>query len=277
MKKFVLIGAAGFVAPRHMKAIKEVGGDLIYTMDVSDSVGILDKYFTNCYHFTNFGEFAEATSTKSIDYCVICTPNFCHFDQCKWALLSRMNVICEKPTVLTLGEFNQLVKLETQTNCRVYSILQLRLNNTINNLKNRVAQYNTAKLIYYTPRGVWYNCSWKGDICKSGGVATAIGVHLLDILLVLFGDKFFIIDWFNTSTQCGGVIKFGNTVVTIDLSLDITNSPTRLLEVGNTTYDLSKNFTDLHIDSYKNILNGNGIGLQDLKSTISLCQKLREY
>ena len=276
-KNYAIIGAAGFVAPRHMRAIKETGGNLIAVLDPADSVGILDSYFPDCKYFSEFERFDRHCVNQEVDYCVVCSPNYLHFEHCKWALHAGMDVICEKPTVLTTNELNRLKVIEYATGHSVYSILQLRLGDVATKIKASDISNNSAILTYCTPRGIWYNESWKGAPAKSGGLSTAIGVHLLDLLLVLFGMEYSIISWNNGLISCGGVIKFGEVKVSIDLSIERTNEPIRSLTSGKNVFNLSKNFTDLHIESYRRILLGQGVRLRELHQTIALCEELRGY
>jgi UDP-N-acetyl-2-amino-2-deoxyglucuronate dehydrogenase len=277
MKTFVLIGAAGYVAPKHMAAIKETGGDLIAILDPHDSVGILDSYFPDCKYFSEFVEFEEFCLDNKPDYVVVCSPNYLHFEHCLWALESGIDVICEKPTVLTVGELRYLLVVASMMQREVYSILQLRLGASAIVLKANNIQPHSASLVYYTPRGSWYNSSWKGEIQKSGGLVTAIGVHLLDLLLWLYGPDYSIINWDNSSDSCIGQLNISGTVVTIDLSIRWGNSPERLLIVDGTGYSLSDNFNGFHSVCYQNILDGKGVSLSDLGRTIELCQELRSY
>ncbi len=275
--KYVLIGAAGFVAPRHMKAIQEVGGNLIGVLDPHDSVGILDSYFPDCKYFREFERFDRFCINNSIDYCVVCSPNFCHFRQCVWAMENGMSVICEKPTVLTTDELERLVIVEQETGNRVWSILQLRLSNTAIELSADHTNSGWIDVKYHTPRGPWYTSSWKGVTEKSGGLATAIGVHLFDLLLWLIGPSYKIISWHNTPTFCKGNIFIGDFDVKIELSIEWTDRPVRLFNINGIDFEFSKNFVDLHTLSYEKILVGSGVGLEDIGLSVELCEKLRNY
>jgi UDP-N-acetyl-2-amino-2-deoxyglucuronate dehydrogenase len=277
MKKYVLLGGAGYVAPKHYQAIKQTGGDLIAILDPHDSVGVLDSYFPDCKYFSEFTNFTAFCNNKNIDYTVVCSPNFYHSSHCAWALNQGMDVICEKPTVLSLSELHVLFGIQKMTKNSIYSILQLRLSSDIAKIAKHNSFATKGYLTYYTPRGPWYNSSWKGSTKKSGGLTTAIGIHLLDLLLLSFGPGYRVLDWQNGEEQCGGHIQIGKIEFEIDLSIARTNPPTRLLSIGDSTFDLSKGFTDLHIESYRQILDGNGIRLDELKSVITLCEELRQY
>ena len=278
-KKFILVGAAGFVAPRHMKAIKDAGGDLVAIMDPHDSVGIIDSYFPKAKYFSEFERFDRyCTDRRDISYVSICSPNRYHFEQCLFGLNIGADVICEKPLCLEKRQVDELLKLEEQTGKRVWNISQLRLGGTVEHLKTMdFSATQVVSLHYSTPRGSWYNSSWKGDVKISGGLTTAIGIHLFDILLFLFGNEYKIIDWHNTPEFCWGNIEMNGIYVHIELSIKLGSKAQRILIVDELEFELSKGFTDLHTLSYENILNGKGIGIQDINPAIILCEKLRKY
>lgn len=279
MNKFVLIGAAGFVSPRHMKAIKDVNGDLVAILDPSDSVGIIDSYFPNACYFSEFERFDRYCSKRGdIDYVSVASPNSYHFEQCIWAMDLGADVICEKPLCLYEEHINELLDTEAQTGKRIWNISQLRLGETVSDLKkmdfNNIEKIN---LYYTTPRGCWYNASWKGNVKVSGGLATAIGIHLFDILLYLFGTNYKIINWSNTPDFCSGNIEINDIPIHIELSIEFNKKAQRVLNIDGEEFELSKGFTDLHTLSYKNILEGKGIGIQDVAPAVILCEKLRKY
>lgn len=278
-KKFILVGAAGFVAPRHMKAIKDAGGDLVAIMDPHDSVGIIDSCFPKAKYFSEFERFDRyCTDRGDISYVSICSPNRYHFEQCSFGLNIGADVICEKPLCLEERQVDELLKLEEQTGKRVWNISQLRLGGTVEHLKTMdFSATQVVSLHYSTPRGSWYNSSWKGDVKISGGLTTAIGIHLFDILLFLFGNEYKIIDWHNTPEFCWGNIEMNGIYVHIELSIKLGSKAQRILIVDELEFELSKGFTDLHTLSYENILNGKGIGIQDINPAIILCEKLRKY
>jgi len=279
MKKYVLLGGAGFVAPRHMKAIKETDGELIAVLDPADSVGILDSYFPECKYFSEFERFDRYCSGQDIDYTVVCSPNYLHSSHCSFGLRIGSDVICEKPLVLQERNLDGLLQLEKSTGHRIWNILQLRLSGVCAEIKKeiQITSSNSTFLEYVVSRGSWYDYSWKGNEEKSGGPLFNIGIHLFDLLLYLFGYKWEIILWRgNHRYQEGHLLNNGFDVgISLDISSDAT--PIRCLSLGNKSFDLSKNFTDLHTESYKQILAGNGFGIESVRPAISLCERLRNW
>jgi UDP-N-acetyl-2-amino-2-deoxyglucuronate dehydrogenase len=280
MKKYVLIGA-GYVAPKHYKAIKETGGKLLAILDPHDSVGILDAYFPNCLYFSEFERFDRFCSTEEIDFCVVCSPNYLHDVHCLWGLRSGMSVICEKPLALNPKNLDKLVLAEESSGFRIWNILQLRLSELVIQLKETLNSgsllADNASLTYFTPRGNWYDYSWKNDVSKSGGLATNIGIHLFDLILQLFGKSWAVISWAGSNRLAAGRLRIGNTTVDIELSIEKTNSAQRLLTIGELTFDLSGNFGNLHTLSYSKILAGDGFGINDVFPAINLCSYLRGW
>lgn len=276
---FVIVGIAGYVAPKHIRAIQEVGGNLIAALDPHSSVGILDSYFPDCQYFYEFERFDRFCSENKVDYVVICSPNYLHDSHVRFSLRLGANIICEKPLVLNPWNLQRLKEIESESAGKVNCILQLRLTSTAKKLKQEIDSdlpgYGSLK--YYTPRGDWYDYTWKQDVEKSGGLATNIGIHLFDLLLWLFGEKYEIIAWQNNKRNCFGRIKFGNMNIDIDLSIDKNKNPTRILKLDSEEFDFSKDFGDLHTESYRQILAENGFGLDDAFPSISLCSKLRRY
>ena len=278
MKKFILIGAAGYVAPKHMKAIKEVGGELVACLDPHSSVGILDSYFPNCKYFSEFERFDRYCSEQNIDYCVVCSPNYLHDAHCRFGLRIGADVICEKPLVLKEHNLAGLLAEEAKTGHRIWNILQLRLGSIAKELKKRVfGPPYAASVLYNTPRGRWYDYTWKADVCKSGGLATNIGIHIFDLLLWLFGTDYTIQTWRNTKYACIGQINIGHVQVVITLSIRLDMPPKRVLQIGDKKFELSNGFHDLHAMSYREILAGNGFGIKDVRPAIGLCEKLRSF
>ena len=279
---FALIGAAGYIAPKHMEAIKSIGGNLIAAVDPHDSVGILDSYFPKCSFFTEFERFDRfceklRRNGERIDYVSICSPNYLHDAHCRFALRIDANAICEKPLVLKNKNLDALEDIERERNKRVYSILQLRLHPNAIRLKSLVDKRKGTSIVrveYVAPRGLWYNYSWKGSIEKSGGLATNIGIHLFDLLLWLFGPVR-LVDIRETVGQgVKGTLGFYKTAVSINLSIDGDTS-SRVFSVNGEDYDFTKNFTGLHTKSYENIINGYGFGIEDVRPAIKLCEEIR--
>jgi UDP-N-acetyl-2-amino-2-deoxyglucuronate dehydrogenase len=295
MKNFALIGAAGFIAPRHLKAIKETGNNLIAAVDKFDSVGIMDSYFPDCHFFTEFERFdrhIEKIKLKGtpLDYVSVCSPNYLHDAHIRFGLRQGADVICEKPIVLNPWNIDALVHKEQETGKKVYSILQLRLHPSIIALREKVQSsptvYREMDLRYITSRGKWYFTSWKGDITKSGGIATNIGVHFFDMLTWIFGEvKENIVTMHNDDTA-SGVLIFGNAKVTWFLSINENTLPNAVKNQGKRTFrrisidgeefEFSEGFTDLHTRSYEEILKGNGFGILESLEAIKIVADIRK-
>ena len=280
MKKFVLIGAAGFVAKRHMKAIKDVGGELIACIDPHDNVGILDSYFPDALYFREFERFDRFCSDQKIDYVSICSPNYLHNAHCRFALRIGANAICEKPLTLNPKNIDKLKELELSSGRKVWNILQLRLSETALQVKQEISDNidclaKVASLEYYTPRGCWYDYSWKTNIEKSGGIATNIGIHLFDLLLWLFGGSCSVLSWYTEPRKAIGQFRIGMFVIKVILSIEKNYLPKRLLTLNGKEFELSKGFKDLHTLSYQKIIDGNGFGIDEVLPAVTLCSQLR--
>ena len=294
-KRFALIGAAGYVAPRHMAAIKMTGNQIFAALDKSDSVGILDSYFPEADFFTEFERFDRHVDKLSrrgmgIEYLSICSPNYLHDSHIRFGLRSNAHVICEKPLVLNPWNIDSLENLERETGFKVSTILQLRMHPSVIKLKNVVDStknhvIHDIDLTYITSRGPWYLQSWKGDSEKSGGIATNIGIHLFDMLHYLFGaiveSKVFLM----STTKASGTLRFRNANVRWFLSIDSDDLPSKVRETGATTYrsicldgeevEFSGGFTDLHQKSYEAILAGSGFGLTESRAAIETVSSIR--
>lgn len=294
MKNFALIGAAGFIAPRHLKAIKETGNNLIAAVDKFDSVGIMDSYFPECHFFTEFERFdrhIEKIKLKGtpLDYVSVCSPNYLHDAHIRFGLRQGATVICEKPIVLNPWNIDALQEKEKETGQRVYTILQLRLHPSIIALREKVAAspnlFREMDLRYITSRGRWYHTSWKGDVSKSGGIATNIGVHFFDMLCWIFGDVKDIEVLLHTSDTAEGVLHFEHARVKWFLSINENTIPEEVRTAGKRTFrkitidgdafEFSEGFTDLHTRSYEEILKGNGFGLEDTRKSIEIVSAIR--
>lgn len=296
MLNFAIIGVGGYIASRHLKAIKDTGNNLIAALDPKDSVGILDSYFPDTRFFTEFERFdrylekRRIAGEQKIDYVSICSPNYLHDAHIRFSLRIGANAICEKPIVLNSWNLDALEQLEKETGKRVYTILQLRLHPEIKKLKERIENgpkdkvYN-IDLNYITSRGPWYFVSWKGDLQKSGGIATNIGVHFFDMLLWIFGPfKSYSIE-FCDNKKMRGKLELERANVNWFLSLDLNDVPKevlakgirtyRSLKIDNDEFEFSDGFTDLHTESYRQILAGKGFGIKDVKPAIDLVSKLR--
>ncbi|MFP4471733.1 MAG: Gfo/Idh/MocA family protein [Bacteroidales bacterium] len=296
---FALIGAAGYIAPRHMKAIKDSGNNLIAALDPFDSVGIIDSYFPGADFFTEperFDRHLDKLRRKNegglVDYVSICSPNYLHDAHIRLALRNNAHAICEKPIVLNPWNVEALSEIEKESGKRIYTILQLRHHPSILALKKKVDESPADKvysvdLTYFTSRGRWYFISWKGDVQKSGGVATNIGVHFFDMLGWIFGDmKDLIVDK-SEPDKVSGYLELEKARVRWRLSLDINDIPGHIRQTGQRTYrsisiegeeiEFSGGFTDLHTIAYEKILSGKGYGLDDARNSINIVHKIRNF
>ena len=286
MKKFALIGCAGFVAPRHMKAIKNTGNELVAALDPHDSVGIIDSYFPDSSFFTEFERFDRhleklKRAGEGIDYISICSPNYLHDAHCRLALRLGADAICEKPLVLNPWNLNQLKELENETGKKIYTVLQLRLHPDLIELKKKINDKKHKVVIkYVTPRGKWYSRSWKGDVTKSGGLATNIGVHLFDMIMWLFGDYKELSVLRNEPDCVSGIVLLNKAEVDFFLSTKREDLPEgylsyRSIEIDGKALRFDKSFGDLHTAIYKDILDGNGFGIEDSRQSIELVYEIR--
>jgi UDP-N-acetyl-2-amino-2-deoxyglucuronate dehydrogenase len=289
-KTYALCGAAGYVAPRHLKAIRDNSGELVAALDPNDSVGVIDSYFPEAAFFTEFERFDRHVdklqrSGNRIDYLSVCSPNYLHDAHIRFGLRNHMDVICEKPLVLNPWNVDALAELEAQTGNRIFTILQLRLHPTILELRKRVLEspqeFFEIDLTYITPRGMWYHASWKGDISKSGGVATNIGVHFFDVLLWIFGSPKQSQVHLHNHDRAAGLLEFENARVRWFLSIDSDCLPSsavstfRSMTVNGEEIEFSNGFADLHTLSYREILAGNGFNLSESKPAIELIHSIR--
>ena len=295
MKNFALIGAAGYIAPRHLKAIKDTNNTLIAALDKFDSVGAMDSYFPNADFFVEFERFDRHIEKLKragilLDYVSICTPNYLHDAHIRMALRRGADAICEKPLVLNPWNVAALMDIEKESGQKINTILQLRLHPSIIQLKNKVAAENKKEkyevdLTYITSRGKWYDVSWKGDESKSGGIATNIGVHFYDMLSWIFGDVQENSVHLREKDKAAGYLEFENARVRWFLSINEDDLPAEIKEKGQRTFrsirvdneelEFSAGFTDLHTKSYEQILNGNGFGLVDSEKSIHIVHDIR--
>jgi UDP-N-acetyl-2-amino-2-deoxyglucuronate dehydrogenase len=298
-KNFALIGASGYIAPRHMKAIKDTGNELVAALDPYDGIGIIDSYYPEASFFTEFERFDRFVDKwrrdtgRKIDYMSICSPNYLHDSHIRFALRSGADAICEKPLVLNPWNIDQLKIIEEETGQRVYNILQLRLHSSIIALKEKVQKelqenpnrvYN-IDLTYLTSRGKWYFISWKGDEAKSGGIASNIGVHFYDMLTWIFGEVKESVVHIKTADSNAGSFRLKNANVRWFLSVNYDYIPQEIKDAGQRTYrsitvdkdeiEFSGGFTDLHTKSYEEILKGNGFGLDEAYGSISMVSTIR--
>ncbi|NDV58987.1 Gfo/Idh/MocA family protein [Bacteroides sp. 519] len=295
MKNFALIGAAGYIAPRHLRAIKDTNNRLVAAYDTFDSVGIMDSFFPESSFFVEQELFDRHCTKlkgtdKKIDYVSICTPNYLHDAHMRYGLRLGADVICEKPLVLNPWNVDALQEVEKETGHNIYTILQLRLHQSIIELKEKVDKGPKDKiydvdLTYITSRGNWYYTSWKGDVHKSGGIATNIGVHFYDMLSWVFGDVKKNIVHVYTHDRAAGYLEFEKARIRYFLSINAENLPEnavegekrtfRTIKIDGEEFEFSKGFTELHTESYKNILAGNGFGIEDARTAINIVYDIR--
>lgn len=297
MKNFALIGAAGYIAPRHLQAIRDTGNNLVAALDKSDTVGIMDSYFPNADFFTEFERFDRHLDKlkrqgQKIDFVSICSPNYLHDSHIRFALRHGANAICEKPLVLNPWNVDALAEVEKETGKRIFTILQLRLHPSIIALRERVLKEPKGKvfdvdLTYMTSRGHWYNISWKGDITKSGGLATNIGIHFFDMLIWVFGAVRKVEMKSMSHDSAIGFLELERARVNWHLSINYENIPLEVRAAGKRTYrsmkmngeeiEFSDGFTELHTKSYAGVLNGQGFGLAEAKPSIEIAHKIRNF
>ncbi len=295
MKKFALIGAAGYIAVRHLKAIKETGNTLSAALDPFDSVGVMDSYFPEADFFTEFERFDRhidkmRRSGNKIDYVSITSPNYLHDSHIRFALRQGADAICEKPMVLNPWNVDALAQIEKESANKIYSILQLRLHPNIIKLREEVKNSPADKiydldLTYLTSRGRWYHISWKGDEAKSGGIATNIGVHFFDMLSWIFGDVKRNVVHVYEKDRAAGFLELEKARVRWYLSVDYNDIPDdvkakgartyRSLQMNGTEIEFSDGFTDLHTASYKHILDGHGFGVNEVRNAIQTVYEIR--
>jgi UDP-N-acetyl-2-amino-2-deoxyglucuronate dehydrogenase len=294
-KNFGIIGVAGYIAVRHLHAIKETGNNLLASLDKFDSVGRIDSYFPESDFFVEFERFdrhfdkLKRAGTK-IDYVSICSPNYLHDSHIRFALRHHAEAICEKPIVLNPWNIDALQQIENETGHKIYTVLQLRLHPKIIELREKIKNGPKDKIYdidmtYITSRGNWYSISWKGDIQKSGGVATNIGIHFFDMLSWIFGDARKNIVHVSEPHKAAGYLELENARVRWFLSLDYSDIPASYKETGKRTFrsimvngeeiEFSEGFTDLHTLTYKEILAGRGFGLKEARQSVETAYTIR--
>lgn len=295
MKNFALIGAAGYIAPRHMKAVRDTGNRLLAAYDKFDSVGVMDSYFPDADFFTEFERFDRhieklKRSKEQIEFVSICSPNYLHDSHIRFGLRVGANVICEKPLVLNPWNIDALYEVEKEHGTKVFNILQLRLHPSIIALKEKVTNGPKDKiydidLAYITSRGHWYYTSWKGDVTKSGGIATNIGVHFYDMLTWVFGGVKESVVHIHTHDRAAGYFELERARVRWFLSINSDTLPENVKDKGGRTFrsltiegeeiEFSNGFTELHTHSYQQILDGNGYGLEEARPSIEIVHNIR--
>lgn len=294
-KNFAIIGVGGYIAPRHLQAIRDTGNQLLAAVDPKDSVGILDKYSFDVKFFTEIERFdrhleklRRGTESERIHFVSVCSPNYLHDAHCRLGLRVGADVICEKPLVINPWNFDALQELEDETKHRIYTILQLRVHPELMKLKETLRHTGAkheVELTYITSRGPWYHVSWKGQKDKSGGVATNIGVHFFDLLLWLFGSMQGIKVYYSDDNRMSGFIELDHARVKWFLSVDRNDLPESSKANGKTTFrsitvdgkeiEFSEGFTDLHTKVYEETLAGRGFGIADARPSIELTYAIR--
>lgn len=296
-KNFGIIGVAGYIAVRHLKAIKDTGNNLLASLDKFDSVGRIDCFFPESDFFVEFERFdrhidkLKRTGTK-IDYVSICSPNYLHDSHIRFALRHHADAICEKPIVLNPWNIDALQEIETETGNSIYTILQLRLHPRIIELRDKIMKGPKDKIYdidmtYITSRGNWYQFSWKGDVHKSGGVATNIGIHFFDMLGWIFGKVKNSIVHVSEPTKSAGYLELDHARIRWFLSLDYNDIPESVKHTDQRTFrsitvdgeeiEFSEGFTDLHTESYKEILAGRGFGIAEARQSVEIAYDIRNY
>jgi UDP-N-acetyl-2-amino-2-deoxyglucuronate dehydrogenase len=295
MKNFALIGVGGYIAPRHLKAIKETGNHLVAAFDKNDSVGVMDSYFPDADFFTEYERFdrhlekLKREGTK-IDFLTVCSPNYLHDAHIRFGLRNGADVICEKPLVLNPWNLEGLKEIEVETKRNIYTILQLRVHPVIIALKKQIEaepidKIHDIELTYITSRGKWYYTSWKGEVSKSGGIATNIGIHFFDMLIWIFGAVNENVVHVHTHDRAAGFLQLERARVKWFLSINADTLPMEIKKKSIRTFrsvtidekeiEFSEGFTDLHTLSYQEILTGNGFGVVDTQDSIQLAYQIR--
>ncbi|MBX2814536.1 MAG: Gfo/Idh/MocA family oxidoreductase [Saprospiraceae bacterium] len=292
---FALIGAAGYIAPRHMKAIKDTDNDLVAAVDKNDSVGVIDSYFPQASFFTEFERFDRhieklRRKNEAVDYVSICSPNYLHDAHIRFGLRVGADVICEKPLVLNPWNIDALHEMESEYGKSIYTILQLRLHPSVIELKEKIAaapadQIFDIDLTYQTSRGKWYYSSWKGDLQKSGGIATNIGVHFYDMLMWIFGEPVENEVHLHTHDRAAGFLRLKRANVRWFLSINYDTLSEeirskglrtyRSLKIGDDEFEFSGGFTELHTRSYEDILSGGGFPIEETRKAIEVVHAIR--
>lgn len=295
-KNFALIGVGGYIAPRHLRAIKDTGNRLVAAVDPKDSVGILDQYSYDVKFFTEIERFdrhleklRRGSNTERIHFVSICSPNYLHDAHCRLALRVGADVICEKPLVINPWNLDALEEIEAETKHRIFTVLQLRVHPSLVQLRESLVAskaIHDVELTYITSRGPWYQVSWKGDHDKSGGVATNIGIHLFDLLMWLFGSLNGIKVYHKDDERMSGFIELERARVRWFLSVDKNDLPEQANTNGKTTYrsitvdgkeiEFSEGFTDLHTKVYEETLAGRGFGIKEARPSVQLTHDIRQ-
>jgi UDP-N-acetyl-2-amino-2-deoxyglucuronate dehydrogenase len=297
VKNFAMIGAAGYIAPRHLKAIRDTGNRLIAAVDPHDSVGILDQYGFDIRFFTEIERFdrhleklRRGPESDRVHYVSICTPNYLHDAHCRLALRVRANAICEKPLVINPWNLDALKEIEAEYKGHIYTVLQLRFHPKLMELREKLLKEKSdcqheVNLTYVTARGHWYHTSWKGVPEKSGGIAMNIGIHLFDLIIWLFGETGECRVYYSDSNRMSGFLELERAKVKWFLSIDLADLPFqatsglqsthRSITIDGEEVEFTEGFTDLHTKVYEEILAGRGFGIDDARPSINLVYQIR--
>lgn len=284
--KFAIIGVGGYIAPRHLGAVKNTGGSVVAACDVSDSVGIIDSYFPDADFTTDPKAFLSGLKECGADYLTVCTPNFRHCSHSETAMKAGLDVICEKPVVMTCEEHYRLTCAEAETGKRVFPVLHMRLHQEAARIREKIQNDGSGKsheveLVYIAPRGKWYAASWKGDVSKSGGVLTNIGIHFIDLLHWLFGHRRDFILHYSAPDCVSGVLELDRARVSFFLSVNPSHLPEnhtgawRHFTIDGDSFDFSAGFANLHDLTYNEILAGRGFSLADTFDAIETVEEAR--
>lgn len=273
---FVLIGAAGYIAPKHMRAIKEVGGNLVAIYDPHDAVGVIDQHFPRCKYFKDFERLDRFCESTQVDYVSICSPNYMHDAHCRFALRIGAEAICEKPVTCTVRNFDTICGDQEKYGLPVWPLLQMRIHPKILEFRAGMdpAHRYAVNVHYATPRGDWYDWSWKGKVAESGGVATNIGVHLIDLCAWLFGKARFVQAQGDNRTV-EGKIAFERADVTFFLSTSCEHAPSRIITIDGSNINISEGFTEAHTEVYRKIIGGESTRLEEAREGIAICEAIR--
>jgi UDP-N-acetyl-2-amino-2-deoxyglucuronate dehydrogenase len=286
MKRFGIIGVGAYVAPRHVRAIAETGNELVCAFDPYDNVGHLDRYFRGCAFFKEFARFDRFVyklkrDGKPIDYMVITTPNYLHDSYICYSLRMGIDAVCEKPLVISPWNIDGIKALERETERRCFSILQMRLHAETKRLEEMIIGsdhiHHEVKISYVTPRGPWYDVSWKNDIAKSGGLPHNIGIHFFDLLTHIFGhhSQTYDLEADKHTVQGKSVLARADASWLLSVDTTLSETPSRIFEVDGDRFDFSTGFEDLHTVSYREILDGNGFGTDEARAGIAWAHKIK--
>jgi UDP-N-acetyl-2-amino-2-deoxyglucuronate dehydrogenase len=276
--RFGIIGCAGYIAEKHLQAIQAVGGELVTAYDIADSVGRLDKYSKDIEFFTNEWEFKNFLSSQKLDFISICSPNYLHQQHCTLAVNHGANVICEKPIAMDGVQLEELMRMESLYDKKIFGVLQMRLHPAVSQIKSLMCGYNHVKFTYLTPRGKWYHRSWKGNMEKSGGTLLNIGIHIIDFMIYLFGKQTKLdvekVDVVGMSYNIH--LENKSSDIHINLSINPELSPQRVMALNGQSIQMTEGFNNLHTAVYRDIIGGGGVRPFDVRDSMMVIDKLKE-